>query len=404
MIDGYSVMTDANVLYEAFRNSIKGSRWKYRCQKFELDIFKNLGELIDELRTKEYVTSPGVEFIQRERGKTRPIVGNDIRDRVVRHALCDDILHPAINNLLIYDNGASLKGKGISFSRDRFDKHLHSYVRTHGSNEGFILFGDYSKYYDNILHQTLLDLFHPYVDDYTLWLIETCLKDSRIDVSYLSDEELFTFAFEKFDSIVYRDSVSPDMRTGEKFLDKSVNIGDQLSQTTGIFYPTRLDNYIKIVKGYKYYGRYMDDFYIIAETAEELRELLVEIEHEAQKLGIFINTKKTYIVKLSAGFKFLQVKYHVTPSGHIEKAINPKTLYREKKRLKKYKKKLDEGYMEYSDIENSYKSWMGNYSKLMSKEQIRSMKELYLQLYRKEPTWKKDYIKSSLQTEKPSMV
>lgn len=42
---------------------------------------------------------------------------------------------------------------------------------------------------------------------------------------------------------------------------KSVGIGSQISQISGVYYPTRIDNYCKIVKGMKYYGRYMDKLF-----------------------------------------------------------------------------------------------------------------------------------------------
>lgn len=53
---------------------------------------------------------------------------------------------------IIYDNCASIKGRGISHQRDRFEVHLRKYYRLYG-NEGWILFGDFSKFYDNIIHE-----------------------------------------------------------------------------------------------------------------------------------------------------------------------------------------------------------------------------------------------------------
>nr|CDL66843.1 unnamed protein product [uncultured bacterium] len=45
--------------------------------------------------------------------------------------------------------------------------------------------------------------------------------------------------------------------TGEKFMAKHLNIGDQVAQVAGIAYPIPIDNYIKIVRGVKFYGRYI---------------------------------------------------------------------------------------------------------------------------------------------------
>lgn len=390
MVEG-KIIEDANNLYEGYVASKVNSSWKYSTQKFGFELLKNLYDLQNELASDTYITSPCVEFYHFERGKERHIKGNNIRDRVVRHVLCDKIINPQMGKYLIYDNGASVVNKGISFSRERFEKHLHDYVRKNGSNEGYILFGDFSKYYDNILHKKLLELYSNILDDYSLHIVEVCLKDSRVDVSFLSDEEIAILATKKYDSLEYCKDIPRELRTGKKYLDKSVNIGDQLSQSSGILYPTRIDNYIKIVRGMKYYGRYMDDFYIISDSKEELRDVLNGIKSVAAELGIFINDKKTHITKLSSKFTYLQIRYMITSTGHIVKRINPKTLTRNRRKLKKYKKKLLQGKITYQEIENIFKSWISNYAKLMSKKQINNIKELYKQLFGKEPPkWKKE--------------
>lgn len=73
----------------------------------------------------------------------------------------------------------------------------------------------------------------------------------------------------------------------------------------------------------------------------------------------------------------------------VVKRINPKSVTRERRRLKAYKRLMTEGRMTYPQIEQAYKSWMGTFVKMMSKKQIKHMKELFKQLYGKEPRWKK---------------
>ena len=83
--------------------------------------------------------------------------------------------------------GASIKGRGISHQRDRFEIHLHRYYKLHG-NEGWILFGDFSKFYDNIIHEIakreLLKLFDD--DEFIDWLLTLIFEGFKIDVSYMS--------------------------------------------------------------------------------------------------------------------------------------------------------------------------------------------------------------------------
>ena len=169
---------------------------------------------------------------------------------------------------------------------------------------------------------------------------------------------------------------------------RGVDIGSQPSQNIGIAYPSRIDNYIKIVKGIKYYGRYTDDMYLIHESKEYLKEVLEGIRKIANELGLIINEKKTHIVKLSQQFKILQIKYQLTETGRIIRKINPKAITRERRKLKAYKRLLDKNILTYKEIENIFKSWMSGNYKNMSMQQITNMTQLYYNLFKEVPKWK----------------
>ena len=130
------------MLYDAFRASMKGSAWKEEPQKFEIDFLSEIVKLKHELVAREYQTMPGSEFTLSERGKVRHIHGGRMRDRVVRHALCDTVLDEALQPYLIYNNSASQKGKGVSFARKMFEKDLHNYWLKHRTNDGYVGFVD----------------------------------------------------------------------------------------------------------------------------------------------------------------------------------------------------------------------------------------------------------------------
>ena len=382
-------IADINVLYEAFRASMKGSAWKREPQKFEYNWLEELVALKTELETKTYKTLPGSEFTLNERGKIRHIHGGRMRDRVVRHALCDNILGPCLRPYLIHNNGASQKGKGLSFARKMFERDLHNYYLEHRSNDGYVGFVDISKFYDNIRHDKVKEFLYPKIPEECHWLMDEILKNMEVDVSYMTDEEYSHCITDKFNSVWYYETITPDKRTGEKFMQKSVNIGDQVSQDIGVFFPIRIDNYVKIVRGVKKYGRYMDDMYFIVDSKEEALSLIQGVKERAEEIGLFINEKKTQIVKLSHNFRYLQTKYRLSDTGKVIKRINPAQVTRERRKLKAYRRLLNKEIIKYEDVEQAYKSWMGAYTPLMSKKQIKKMKELFKELFGKEPRWKK---------------
>lgn len=380
------IICDANNLYGAYKASIKGSKWKEVTQRFMLDFLSNIFQIQEELLTRTLENDPVDEFLLSERGRIRPITSLSTHDRIVRHVLCDDILLPEVQKHIIYDNGASIKGRGISHQRDRFEVHLHRYYKKYG-NDGYILFGDFSKFYDNIIHEIakrdLLALFNN--DEFLTWLLDTIFDGFRVDVSYMTDAEYRECLSHLFNKIDYR-KIPKECLTGQKWMEKSVDIGDQLSQIIGIFYPHRIDTYVKYVRQQKFYGRYMDDWYLMSPDKTELEELLNDIRKIAEEYGIHINMKKTRIVKISSTYKYLQVKYTLTKDGKIIKRINPKRLTAMRRKLKKLAVKVNDGEIPYANVENMFKGWMGSFYKLMSRQQRANLISLFEQLFGKSIT------------------
>lgn len=377
------LVCDANALYRAYTASIKNSAWKESVQIFSLNYLSHIFKIQEDLLNRTLQNGPIAEFALHERGRVRPITSISINDRIVRHALCDEVISPKVRRHIIYDNCASIKGRGMSQQRKRFEVHLHRYYRQYG-NEGYILFGDFSKFYDNIIHEIakreLLKLFDN--DEFIDWLLTVIFDGFQVDVSYMSDEEYTECMTGMFNKLEYR-KIPAEYLTGEKWMAKSVNIGDQLSQIIGIYYPYRIDNYVKYVRSQKFYGRYMDDWYIMHPSKEELEDLLRNIKKIATEFGIHINEKKTRIVKISGTYKFLQVKYTLTKDGKIIKRMNPDRVTAMRRKLKKLAVKVGNGELPYDNVENMFRGWMGSFYKLLSRQQRKHLIKLYEDLFDK---------------------
>ena len=349
----------------------KASPWKDSTQKFEINFLVELNKIHKELKEKRYAPLEPNSFLLNERGKTRAISSGAFRDKIVGHALCDEYLVPIMKKYLIYDNGASLENKGISFSRKRLETHLNKFFKKYGNN-GYILLIDITKYYDNIDHKILKKLYKQYIkDEDLLELIDIVLKKSEIDISFLKEEELECFMKRPFNGVEYF-KIPKSLKKGEKILEKHLNIGDQFSQISSISYPIPVDNYIKIVKGIKYYGRYMDDSYIISTDKEELFKILLELKEEYKKIGLDINLNKSHIYRLDEEWRFLQIDYRLTKTGKIQRHINPK-------RYKKFKSKMKKvsSFMSRKEYEDWFKSWFNNYYKILTKEQRKTLFRIY---------------------------
>lgn len=362
---------DVNTLYQSYMRAKQGSDWKPSVQRFEMNFLLGLTKISNELNTRTYEFKDFSEFILSERGKQRLIKGEAIEDRIVKHNLCDVVLNPIIYPHLIYDNGASQLGKGISFTRRRLEYHLHDYFQKNGTNEGWVLLVDYSKYYDNIRHQVLLDLFEKYIpDDYILWLVQKTLDRAQVDVSYMDESEYVNCIDMLFDSLKYY-QIPKEKLTGELFMAKHLNIGDQVSQTAGVAYRNSVDQWVKTVLGVKYYDVYMDDTLCIHRDKEFLKDLSKEFVERSAKLGITANPGKTRIEPLGGLWRFLKIQYSLTETGEVVKKIHPKRLTAMRHRMKSnIRFKTKQQYI------NWYKAWFRANYKIMSKEQRQKMDHL----------------------------
>lgn len=366
---------NANNLYKAFGEAKKDVDWKESVQRYAINILSNISKTQDEIRNGTYKTKPMVEFELHERGRVRCIKSQHISDRVVQRSLNDNVLIPRIRKHLIYDNGASLKEKGTDFAKKRFRVHLQkAYKKFKG--KGYILFIDFSKYFDNIRHEEALRQLKPFLNEKEFTFVAKCFKDFEVDVSNLSDDEFKHCMDVPFNVLAYEKQTK-----GEKFMRKSVGIGNQISQVTGILYPYEIDNYLKIVLGLEFVGRFMDDTYIMLDDKERLKAIYEDLKNRYRKLGIFVNEKKTHISKLTEWNTWLKINYKILPSGRVIKKVANDTIRRERKRLRKRRKMCNRGDFTKEQALNCYKSWRGTYKKYQSGYKIHRLDELFKELF-----------------------
>ena len=163
--------------------------------------------------------------------------------------------------------------------------------------------------------------------------------------------------------------------------DIGLGLGSQISQTLCLAVPNRLDHMIKERCGMKFYGRYMDDGYIISESKEQLKECLTAMKEICSQLGLNLNEKKTHIRKLRGGFTFLKTKYHVMPSGKIIKRPARQNITRMRRKLKRFKKLVDKGEISMRAVYHSYQSWRSHIAPTRCFRSRRRMDELFKSLF-----------------------
>lgn len=382
-------IANADLLYQSFLKCKKNVSWKYTTQRYEINLLKELRKDQISIRNNTYKQRKTKKFIINERGHHRLIKPVYFNDRVILRAFDDKCIIPVVDNYTIYDNGASQINKGITFSRNRFKLHLLSAIREFGE-DCYILLIDFSKYFDNIQHVILEEMFQPYISAEEYEFFCKIISHFEVNMSAMSEEEYANCMNIVFNSLEYKEPES-DNTDNKKMMKKSLGIGCPLSQQAGIFYPHRIDNYVKIVRGIKYYGRYMDDSYIITGNKDELLDIFDNIKEIAKSLGIFINKKKSRIIKINFNnipIPYLKINYiYDNKSDKLIQKINKATIVREHRRLLKFYKLYTQNRMTIEDISQCYKGWRGEYKKYDSGYDIKYIDDYFYKLYKIKP-WK----------------
>jgi len=326
-------------LYAAFKRSRLGKRNKQAVAKFEVNLLENLDLLARQLEAKVYTTQAINQFYIFE-PKKRLVKSNAFRDKVVQHSLCGEVLEPTLTKSFILDNYAVQKGKGTHYGLDRLRGFMRSYFFTrkaendkrrkseslpplpaHLGNyaDGWVLKADIGKYFYTIPHEPLKALMRRYFDDEgILWLIDLIIDS-----------------------------------TGDAV---GIPIGFLSSQWFALAYLNDFDHFVKEKLGIKYYGRYMDDFFLIHEDKEYLKHCRREIENYMTGLGLYLNDK-TNIFPLRHGIDFCGFHTYITDTGKVIRKVRKASKEKAKRKLRGQKKRLDKGEITIKDVKASYQSW-----------------------------------------------
>ena len=311
-------------LYDAYLKARRGKRWKNSVAKVEASALEAVALIQRELQTRTYRPGGYRAFYVYE-PKRRLIQTNSFKDKIVQHAFCDQVLYDALTKPFILDNYGSQVGKGTHFGLNRLRDFMREYYRKNGfSADGWVLKADVRHYFQSIRPDVL-----------------------KKDVAkYLHDPDCLALACQIIDS-------TPDPL--------GIPIGNQSSQIFALLYLNQLDHLCKEQLRFRYYGRYMDDFYIIHSDKLLLRQILKEIEAYIKPLGLRLNGK-TQILPLKNGIDFLGFHTYLTQTGKVVRKVRAKSIDNMKRKIRKFRGLVDSGKMTLDSVVQSYASWTGHIS------------------------------------------
>lgn len=346
-IEGCTIerVADLNSLYDAALKAKRGVAWKASVQRYQMRVLRNISKAHDDLLAGNDIRRGFTEFDIMERGKHRHISSVHFSERVIHKSLSRNALVPAIVPTFTSGNSANISGRGTDYAIRRLKKQLARHWRKHGS-DGYILLVDFRDYFANIDHNAVKGVVRSALDDERVIALTESLIDAHGDVG--------------------------------------LGLGSEPNQTLAVALPNRIDHWAEEMPRLEATGRYMDDSYYIDMDKQKLRVVLACIEILCEDLGIEINHRKTRIVKLSRGFRFLKKRFSYSPSGKVIVRPCRDSITRERRKLKAMRRMLDRGEITREQIDISYQSWRGGMRGLDAHRTVLSMDSLYRELFGRE--------------------
>ena len=229
-------------------------------------------------------------------------MGPRYKDRVIQRCLCDGFIVPMLSRSLVYSNSASLKGKGTSFARRRFERDMLAARARFGSDARVFQY-DVKNYFGSIpsvrAHAVLSEIIlKPYHG-----LPESGLMSRLLDIAALYSRE-------------------------SAFL----TLGNQVNQLAAIAYLNRMDHVFHEHLGHGGAGRYMDDGYIFC-SREDLPLIRCLFLASLESQGLQPNAKACFSSRLNRELAFLKIRFSCA-NGKSRRRLAQTTLIRYRRHLK----------------------------------------------------------------------
>lgn len=290
---------------------------------YEMNWMENCYSLHKEITDGTYQIGRSIAFAV-TRPKLREVFAADFRDRIVHHLIVRRI-EPLFEETFIMDNYNCRKGKGTSYGFDRLHEQIRLCSDNYTKKECWILKCDMKGFFMSIHKPTLWKMLEKFIKErykgkdieQLLWLAKMVTLHSPEKNCVIKGDKGLLKKLPKDKSL---------FTCGEEY---GLPIGNLTSQMFANFYLSEFDHWLK--NKFEYYGRYVDDFYIICEDKQKLLDVMPEIRKKLEPLHVTLHPDKVYLQHYTKGVKFIGAV-----SKMDRKYIGNRTVYNMFKALDKY--------------------------------------------------------------------
>lgn len=291
----------------------RGKRNAPNQQRFLYYLEENLYKLCYELQGGTFQPSP-LRIKQIYFPKRREAQVPTQEDKIVQHVISDTYAYYPLVAPLTVEASANTRGRGTDYAVERLQKDLRAFwLKYH--RPPYIVKADIHSFFASIPHDRVLALLERYIDD---------------------------------------PDVREIMRRFVALTDRGLPLGLQQSQLIANLYLCEMDHKIKERLGAEFYGRHMDDFYILCETRERAEMYMRWISGYVSSIGLELNPKTAVFCR---SFDYLGFHFTVGDTGKIVVHVAKAKIKSKRHHLRRLVRQLSDGEITPERLEAAYFGW-----------------------------------------------
>jgi hypothetical protein len=284
-------------LFAAYFECRKNKRKTKNAQKFEMNYEERLIKLRDEINNGTYKIGRSIAFVV-EKPVKREIFAADFRDRVVHHLVIQK-LNALFEKEFIYDSYSCRVGKGTLFGVKRLSRFIRA-CSENFTKETYVLKLDIKGFFMHINREILFRKLQKFIESkyvvadqgLLIEIVEQIVQNDCTERCFVKSPRW------KWDDLPPDKSLFNNDGSG-------IPIGNLTSQVFANFYLSTFDHFMKSTLKLRYYGRYVDDFFVVHNDKDYLKNLIPVIEKFLKdELHLTLHPKKRILQNAKHGVKF----------------------------------------------------------------------------------------------------
>lgn len=339
-------------VFKAYNDCLKNKKNTANAIEYMENSIVNNIKLTDDINSGKYEIGKSIAFCVTS-PKLREVFAADFRDRIVHHLVINELM-PLFEKLFIKNSYSCRVGKGVLYGA----KSVYNMIKECSENytkDAWILKMDLKSFFMTIDKGMLAGLLDDFISkNYP----ENRKKKTLRELCRLIILHHPELNCEKRGNLSLWDKLPKEKSLFTINENLGLPIGNLTSQIFANFFLDPLDKYITRELGFKYYGRYVDDFVIISDDKEKLLNAVKLIMSFAKlHLHLIVNPRKNYFQHYKNGVKFIgaMLKRNRSYIGNRTKG----NLYY---RLNKFFSEIDAGKIDdLITVANSYLGFMVHY-------------------------------------------